>query len=83
MQSICIYSAATTSGDPHMTTFDGVNYTFNGYGEYHVLRVAAPDFDLQGRMQPLINCDGNFTRATVLKAFAMKENGSDVLQVTT
>ena len=65
-----------------MTTFDGVNYTFNGYGEYHVLRVAAPDFDLQGRMQPLINCDGNFTRATVFKAFAMKENGSDVLQVT-
>ena len=32
-------------------------------------------------MQPLINDDGNNTRATVYKAFAMKENGSDIVQV--
>ena len=32
-------------------------------------------------MQPLINDDGSRTRATVYKAFAMKENASDVVQV--
>ena len=65
-----------------MITLDGVEYTFNGYGEYQILQVAGPDFQLQGRMQPLINDDGNKSRATVYKAFAMKENGSDAVQVT-
>ena len=64
-----------------MITFDGVRYTFNGYGEYHILHVSGPDFNLQGRMQPLINEEGSNTRGTIYKAFAMKENGSDVVQV--
>ncbi|XP_078360273.1 sushi domain-containing protein 2-like isoform X2 [Oculina patagonica] len=72
---------ATGFGDPHMITLDGVEYTFNGYGEYQILNVAGPDFKLQGRMQPLINDDGSNTRATIYKAFAMKENDSDVVQV--
>lgn len=65
-----------------MITLDGKEYTFNGYGEYHILLVAGPDFKLQGRMQPLINDDGSSARATIYKAFAMKENGSDAVQVT-
>ena len=65
-----------------MITLDGVEYTFNGYGEYQILQVAGPDFQLQGRMQPLINDDGSKSRATIYKAFAIKENGSDVVQVT-
>ena len=65
-----------------MITLDGVEYTFNGFGEYQILKVAGSDFQLQGRMQPLINEDGSNTRATIYKAFAMKENGSDVVQVT-
>ena len=65
-----------------MFTLDGVEYTFNGYGEYQILNVAGPEFQLQGRMQPLLNDDGSVTRATVYKAFAVKENGSDVVQVT-
>ena len=73
---------ATGFGDPHMITLDGVEYTFNGFGEYQILQVAGPDFQLQGRMQPLINDDGSKSRATIYKAFAMKENGSDVVQVT-
>ncbi|KAL9985251.1 hypothetical protein ACROYT_G007629 [Oculina patagonica] len=72
---------ATGFGDPHMITLDGVEYTFNGYGEYQILNVAGPDFKLQGRMQPLINDDGSNTPATIYKAFAMKENDSDVVQV--
>ena len=52
------------------------------FGEYQIFKVAGSDFQLQGRMQPLINEDGSNTRATIYKAFAMKENGSDVVQVT-
>ena len=64
-----------------MITLDGVEYTFNGYGEYEILKVVGPDFKLRGRMQPLISDDGSKTRATVYKAFAMKENALDVVQV--
>ena len=73
---------ATGFGDPHMIKLDGVEYTFNGYGEYEILQVAGAEFQLQGRMQPLVNDDGSTTRATIYKAFAMRENGSDVVQVT-
>ncbi|XP_022783564.1 sushi domain-containing protein 2-like [Stylophora pistillata] len=72
---------ATGIGDPHMITFDGVEFAFNGYGEYQILQVAPSGFKLQGRMRPLINSDGEMTRGTVYKAFAMKENGSDIIQV--
>ena len=27
---------ATGFGDPHMITLDGVEYTFNGYGQYQM-----------------------------------------------
>ena len=66
-----------------MITLYGVEYTFNGYGEYHILQVAPSGFKLQGRMQPLINSYGRKTPGTVYKAFAMKENGSDIVQVNT
>ena len=65
-----------------MITLDGVEYTFNGYGEYHILQVGGPEFKLQGRIQPLINEDGSATRATIYRAFSMKENNADVVQVT-
>lgn len=64
-----------------MITLDGVQYSFNGYGEYHVLQIPPVGFELQGRMQPLIKDNGSNTLATGFKAFAMKENVSDVVQV--
>ena len=78
---ILFCSVALTNGEPHFVTLDGVEYTFNGYGEYHLLQVADPEFKLQGRLQPLIDEHGNATRGTVYKAFALKENNSDILQV--
>ena len=77
-----ILFSATGFGDPHIITLDGVTYTFNGYGEYTLLRVNTTDFTLQARMQPLVRSNGALDRATVYTAFAMKENGSDVVQVS-
>lgn len=76
-------SVATSYGDPHIVTLDHVEYTFNGYGEYQILHVTGPEFSLQGRMQPLITEYGEKSNATVYKAFAMKEDGSDLIQVMT
>ena len=72
---------ATGFGDPHMVTLDGTPFTFNGHGEYFILKVSGVDFTLQGRMEPLTADDGTLTRATVYTAFAAKEAGSHTVQV--
>lgn len=66
-------------GSTHMVSLDGTEYTFGGYGEYHVLQIPSIAFELQGRMQPFNNYSSIL--GTVFTAFAMKERGSDVVQV--
>jgi hypothetical protein len=64
-----------------MATLDGVEYTFNGYDEYTLLKVVSNGFCMQGRMEPLPPRNGTQIKATVYTAFAMKENGSDIVEV--
>ena len=73
--------AATGFGDPHMITLDGVGCTFNGHGEFIVLKVKNNNFTLQGRMEPLFDDNGQGSGATVYTAFVSKEDGSDTVQV--
>lgn len=68
-------------GDPHIQTLDGVEYTFNGFGEYTVLNVDNTRFLLQGRMQPLKGEKSGEAPATVFTAFAMKEQKSSLIQM--
>ena len=56
-------------------------FTFNGYGEYFILKGKGVYFTLQGRMEPILAGDGSPSKAMVYTAFAAKENGSDVVQV--
>jgi fibulin 1/2 len=55
-------------GDPHITTLDGKQYTFNGWGEYIVIKTINDTFVLEGRTQPV-----NGSSATVFSAFSMAE----------
>ena len=58
-------SAAIAYGDPHFTTLDETTYTFNGLGEFWLLKVTEAmvedlpaQFYLQARMQqvPQMGC---------------------------
>jgi hypothetical protein len=72
---------AATFGDPHIITLDGVQYTINGKGEYSILNIDPSRFTLQGRMEQLKDTNSIQINATVYTTFAMKENGSDTVQV--
>ena len=64
-------------GDPHITTTDGCRYTFNGLGEYVLMRTSNNNFELQGRTALAAN-----SNATIFSAFALRE-GDDIVEVIT
>ena len=70
-----LYIIAWGWGDPHITTIDGRRYTFNGLGEYVLLRTTSSNFELQGRTELAPN-----SNATLFSAFALRE-GDDIAEV--
>ena len=76
------FASADTRGDPHLSTFDGTFYTFNGHGEYILLEVNdGVDLEFQGRMIPVVDNEGLKTKATALTALAVRAADSDTVQV--
>ncbi|XP_026883551.2 sushi domain-containing protein 2 isoform X1 [Electrophorus electricus] len=73
--------SASVLGDPHFLTFDGVTYTFNGKGEYLLLHSLTHELTVQGRTEPMTSENGSVIMATRLSSVAMRENGSDVIEV--
>ena len=70
-------SLAWIFGDPHLVTLDGFKYTFNGKGEFTLIKTQNDLFTMQGRMQQF---DG--VSATVLTAIVANERYSDTVMVT-
>lgn len=57
-----IFPIALAFGDPHYRTFDGIFYTFNGYGEFWLMQVVDAtihgekiNFKLQARFEQPAN----------------------------
>ncbi|KAH9487814.1 hypothetical protein Btru_068327 [Bulinus truncatus] len=64
-------------GDPHITTLDGLKYTFNGWGEYIMAWIPTKNFTLQARTTRATNSVGSeATNGTVYSALAAKEKNS-------
>ena len=67
------------AGDPHWMSLDGLRFTFNGMGEYVLLRTAS--FVLQVRTHRAVNTNDEEVNATVVTAVAATTTTSDRLYV--
>ncbi|XP_076619313.1 sushi domain containing 2 mesh isoform X1 [Colletes latitarsis] len=76
-------AVATVFGDPHIITFDNLQYTFNGKGEFVLVRVnnAKDKLDVQGRFEQLPNNLYGEVRATQLTSIAARGNNSIPIEV--
>eukprot|EP00096_Caligus_rogercresseyi_P016873 TRINITY_DN996_c0_g2_i3.p1 TRINITY_DN996_c0_g2~~TRINITY_DN996_c0_g2_i3.p1 ORF type:complete len:1255 (-),score=221.80 TRINITY_DN996_c0_g2_i3:184-3948(-) len=74
---------ATVFGDPHIYTFDGLEYTFNGKGEFVLVRADTPrvKLDVQGRFESIFDSPYGKVDATALTAIAAKDNFSSIVEV--
>jgi len=74
---------ATVFGDPHVYTFDNMAYTFNGMGEYVLVRANSPKvkLDIQGRFEQVNDSPYGPVNATMLSAVAAKDNTSATVEV--
>lgn len=65
-------STAAVFGDPHFYTFDNMTYTFNGKGEFVLVRAdtVRHKLDVQARFEAIPNNVYGTARATVLTAVA-------------
>ena len=75
-----LLTVARARTDPHMVTFDGHQYTFNGKGEYWLVVTSDDRLTLQGRMLPITTAQNMLSQATVYKAIVAKQNDSDTVQ---
>lgn len=67
---------ASTNGDPHLRTFDGLLYDFQGAGEFIAAQDKMSDYVIQVRQQPWANS----RYVAINTAVAMKADG-DVVEV--
>ncbi|XP_077996694.1 uncharacterized protein LOC144450002, partial [Glandiceps talaboti] len=69
-------------GDPHITTLDGITYTFNGLGEYTLVTAENDYFRLQGRTKRAIKKDGTESDyATIFTSFVAQQTDASLVQV--
>ena len=60
----------STVGDPHITTYDGLNYDYNGIGEYWLIKSSA--LHVQVRTVQAKDGNGQLVKASVFGAFTLQ-----------
>ncbi|GAB3998695.1 hypothetical protein GCM10028807_47070 [Spirosoma daeguense] len=68
---------AHSTGDPHLTSLDGLRYDFQGHGEFIALKSTSDNFEVQVRQESVNNSE----TATMNTAVAI-QTGTDVVCVT-
>lgn len=85
-QDCVAYQAPGTAaifGDPHIVTFDNLQYTFNGMGEFVLVRgrTGRDTIDIQGRFQQVQRNIYGPVMATQLTSIVAMGNATDTIEV--
>ncbi|MCU0338951.1 MAG: VWD domain-containing protein [Spirosomaceae bacterium] len=67
---------ARSTGDPHIRTLDELDYSFQGHGEFVVLKATSNDLEIQARQE-----DYNNTGMATVNTAVVVRMGNDVVQV--
>ena len=69
-------------GDPHFMTLDSQQYSFNGYGEFLLLKANDKSFEIQVKTSILNNSNDQFALiGSVFSSFALRTNQTPVFQI--
>lgn len=68
-------------GDPQILTYDGFNYTFNGYGQFILTKTIDSSFEIQAETSIFTNILNPSILATFFSKFAFKTDSSPVVQL--
>lgn len=75
-------TAAQAAGDPHIVTLDGVNYTFNGVGDFILLQDITGRVKVHVHASRAVDIDDQLGNATVFTAVAMQvENETNLVEI--
>ncbi|XP_069789027.1 sushi domain-containing protein 2 isoform X2 [Narcine bancroftii] len=84
-RTYCPPKVGSAFGDPHLFTFDGANFTFNGMGEYTLVKGEGNSstgiLQVQGRTEQVKDSEATNANVTGITAVAMQESDSDVIEV--
>ena len=79
---ILLHFLASSFGDPHITTMDGLGYSFNGLGDYVLYQSTSTFVNTSVHSRTCIAYSDTIqSRATVFCGFAIQETESPLLQV--
>jgi deleted-in-malignant-brain-tumors protein 1 len=80
--TITISPPSHSNGDPHISTPDGLQYTFNGKGEFTYVETMDGSFVAQCRLEQATGTNGTLVAATLFTAIVAKTNTSDKVQMS-
>ena len=71
---------ATGTGDPQITTFDGLSYSFNGYGRFILSKAVDNSLEIQAETSIFTNVNDASIAGTFFNAFAITTNDSMIFE---
>lgn len=78
---LCCVVLALLWGDPHFSSMDRFNYTFNAIGEFSLVKTVDGSFAFQARTSVYTDASGKAYQAAVFSSLAVKEVGEAKMEV--
>lgn len=75
------FVTAYGGGDPHIVTYDRVDYAFNGYGKFIMSRALDSTFEIQIGTELFRNVNGSALTGTFIRTLAVSSIDTPIIQL--